>query len=339
MERAPDAARARNLPMIPGRKAGLPRVYGDTPTFLGVPRVDLRSPPSPPPDAIVVGVPWEGAVTWGSFTGCELAPRTIRHAAARYGGFLPEYDLDLLEHLRLADAGDVAVDPNSPAETMARVFEAMALVYRQGSIPVSLGGDHSFTPQVIRALAANRPGRVGVIHFDAHLDNAKGFGDDLLARCSPLHHVAQLPGVRTRSIVHLAIRGPRNSPAQLEYAREMGATVFTIRDIRRRGMDAVVEDAIRIAREGTERLYVTVCSDCIDAAFNPGGPPDFDGLFAGELFSALYRLGEEGFDGLDFVEVYPTQDPNAFSSHLAAWALIHGLAGLAARRRAAGRAG
>jgi agmatinase len=331
--RVDEEARPRELPMVPGRKAALPRVYGDTPTFLGVPQLDLRSPPAEPPDVVFVGVPWEGTVTWGSFSGCELAPRTIRHASARYGGFLPDYDIDVFDHLRLADAGDVAVDPNSPERTMESVFASMQRVYGLGSIPVSLGGDHSFTPQVIRALGSSRSGKIGVIHFDAHLDNAKSFGDAPMPRCSPLHHTAQLPSVRTRSIVQVAIRGPRNSPAQLQYAREMGATVFTIREIRKRGMDAVVEDAIRIAREGTERLYVTICSDCIDAAFNPGGPADFNGLFASELFGALYRIGEQGFDGLDFVEVYPSQDPQSFSSHLAAWAIIYALAGLAARRR------
>jgi agmatinase len=318
--------------MVPDRKASLPRVYGDTPTFLGVPKLE---PGLAPLDAVVMGVPWEGSVTWGSFSGCELAPRTIRHASARYGGFLPEYEVDIFDHLRIADGGDVAVDPNSTPETMARVHAAMDRIYRAGSIPVVLGGDHSFTPQVIRALAENRPGAIGVVHFDAHLDNAPEFGADPMPRCSPLHHVAQIPQVRTQSIVQIGIRGPRNSPAQLQYAREMGTTIFTIRDIRRRGMEAVVEDAIRIATERTERLYVTICSDCMDAAFNPGGPADFNGLFAHELFDALFRLGRAGFDGIDFVEVYPTQDPTSFSSHLASWALVHALAGLAARKAAA----
>jgi len=324
-----------NIPMVPGRKLALPKVYGDTPTFLGVPNLDSASP-DPGLDAVIVGVPWEGTVTWGSYTGCELAPRSIRHASARYGGFLPEYDINLFDHLRLVDAGDVAVNPNCSKETMKQVFEMMDLVYRQGSIPVVLGGDHSFTPEVIRALSNNRSGSVGVIHLDAHFDNAKGFGTDATPRCSPLHHIYQLPEVRTQSVVHLGIRGPRNSPAQMEYAREMGASVFTIRDIRSRGIDAVVEEAIRIAHERTEQVYVTICSDCIDAAFNPGGPADFNGLFAHEIFSALYRIGEAGFEGLDFVEVYPNQDPHAFSSHLATWAIVHALAGLSARKRGAG---
>lgn len=321
-----------DIPMVFGRKSTLPKVYGDTPTFLGVPKMDLNGLPSGL-DAVVVGVPWEGTITWGTFTGCELAPRTIRHCSARYGGFLPEYEINLFDHLRLGDAGDVTVEPNSPSETMERVAGAMEKIYAAGSIPVVMGGDHSFTPEVIRALTRQREGSVGVIHFDAHFDNAKFFGDDLMPRCAPIHRIAQIPQVRTQSIVHVGIRGPRNSPAQLAYAREMGASIFTIRDIRNQGMETVIEEAIRIARVGTEQVYVTICSDCIDAAFNPGGPADFNGLFAHELFAALYRLGESGIAGLDFVEIYPTQDPNSFSSHLAAWAMIHALAGLAERKR------
>jgi agmatinase len=103
-------------------------------------------------------------------------------------------------------------------------------------------------------------------------------------------------------------------------------------EVRKEGIDAVIDNAIAIARKKTECIYITICSDCIDAAFNPGGPADFNGLFPHELFSALYRLGESGIAGLDYVEVYPNQDPHSFSSHLAAWAIIHTLVGLAARR-------
>jgi guanidinopropionase len=323
---------ASTIPMVPGRKASLPKIYGETPSFLGVevmrPEALIRGY-----DALVTGVPWEGTVTWGSFTGCEMAPRTIRHSSARYGGFLPEYDIDIFDHLRLADLGDVSVNPGSAAETMDNVYAAMCAIYRTGSIPVVLGGDHSFTPQIIRALGDNREGKVGILHFDAHFDNCPEFGEDIFPRCSPLHWIAELPCVRKESIVHLGIRGPRNSPEQYRYARQMGATTFTMKTIRERGIQQVVEEALRIASEGTSQIYVTICSDCLDASINPGGPADYNGLFAHELFSALYTIGEYGIAGIDFVEVYPGQDPNHFSSHLASWSLIHALAGMAARSR------
>src|SRR3989304_4619039 len=197
------------------------------------------------------------------------APRTIRHAAARYGGYLPEYEIDAFDHLRMGDIGDVTVNPNDPEETMAKVFQVSDKIYKNSSIPVFLGGDHSFPPEIVRALGENVDGNIGIIHFDSHMDNAKSFGNDKYPRCGPLHRIAQLEKVRKQSIVQTAIRGPRNSPAQVEYAKEMGAKVFTILDIRSRGMDAVIDAAIGLATTGTSCIYVTICSDCIDAASNP----------------------------------------------------------------------
>ncbi|MBU5635766.1 agmatinase family protein [Geomonas sp. Red69] len=323
---------SKEIPMVPNRKASLPRVYGDTPSFLGVPVIDARNLPAGC-DVIVAGVPWEGTVTWGSFSSCELAPRSIRHASARYGGFLPEYEIDLFDHLQLGDMGDIPVNPNDPAETMANVHKAMLEVYRSQSIPFVLGGDHSFTPEIVRALGEAGEGEIGVIHFDAHLDNAKSFGADMFPRCGPLHRIVQLPRVRKESIVHLGIRGPRNSPAQYEYARSMGARIFTTKEIRERGMVAVTEEAIAIAHQKTKHVFVTICSDCIDAGYNPGGPADFNGLLPTELLPALQTIGCSGIDGLDFVEVYPGQDPQGYSSHLAAWAMIYALSGVAQRKR------
>ena len=323
---------SKDIPMVPNRKASLPKVYGDTPSFLGTPVLHHNFLENGY-DVIFAGVPWEGTVTWGSFSGCELAPRTIRHSSARYGGFLPEYDLDLFDYLKLGDIGDVSVNPNDPEETMKNIFGVMNNIYKNKSIPFVLGGDHSISPEVIKALGENVEGKIGVIHFDAHLDNAKSFGGDAFPRCGPLHRIAQIENVRKESIVHIGIRGPRNSPSQLAYAKDMGARIFNIREIRARSIDSVIEEAITVAREKTRNVYVTICSDCIDAACNPGGPADFNGLFPHELFSALYTLGESGIAGLDYVEVYPNQDPHSFSSHLASWAIIHALAGLASRRQ------
>jgi guanidinopropionase len=318
--------------MIKNRKSLLPNIYGDTPSFLGVPVVSLHNLPKGY-DVIVAGVPWEGAVTWGSFSSCELAPRTIRHAAARYGGFLPEYDIDLFDHMKIADAGDISVCPNSPGDTMTRVFEMANDIYGAGSIPFSLGGDHSFTPAILRALGEHTQGKVGIIHFDAHFDNLESFGNDRFPRCGPIYGLSQIDKVKKTSIVQIGIRGPRNSRAQYDYAKKMGATVFDMRQIREKGLQKVIDEAICIAKQGTERFYLTICSDCVDVAYNAGGPIDFNGLRPDELFQALFRLGEEGPSGLDYVEVYPLSDPRSISSHLAAWAIVHALAGMAAGKK------
>jgi agmatinase len=311
-------------------------VFGDTPSFLGVPVLPQHDI-SAGYDVIVSGVPWEGTVTWGSYSGCELSPRTVRHAAARYGGFLPEYEIDIFDYLRVGDIGDIPVNPMDAQSTMRSVYQAMSHIYQRASVPFTLGGDHSFTPETVRALADNSEGEIGIIHFDAHLDNSPGFGEDGLPRCSPIYRIAQIPKVKATSIAQVGVRGPRNSPAQWAIAKNMGAHVFTIRDIQTRGMDAVMEDVLRIAHAGTKHVFVTICSDCIDAGFNPGGPADFNGLTPRELLPWLFRVGEAGIAGADHVEVYPNQDPHGFSSHLAAWALIYLLAGMASRKKSQSR--
>ncbi len=315
-------------PMVPGRKQAMPCVYGDTPTFLGVPRVKTGCE-FPEADVAVMGVPWEGTITWGSYSGCEMTPKTVRHAAARYGGYLPELDMDIFDHLRIIDVGDVSVEPGDEESTMNSVAERSREIYRNGAIPFIIGGDHSFSPVVVKALAESAGTPVGVVHLDSHLDNVERFGEDRYPRCGPLHNIAMIPEVKKSSIVQFGIRGPRNSRRQMEYARELGATVMTIGEIRSLGIDRSVEKAVSLAYEGTGAVYLTICSDVLDAACNPGGPCDFDGLTPGELFRSLRRLGREGLAGFDFVEVYPLQDRNSASSHLVAWAMINALAGMA----------
>lgn len=323
----------KDTPMIAGRKQLLPCVYGDTPSFLGAPFIKSKKDINNA-DVVIMGVPWEGTITWGSFSGCELAPKAIRHVSARYGGYLPEYNIDLFDYLKLFDAGDVSINPNSPRETMKIIELKAREIYGKGAIPVSLGGDHSFTPEVIKALCRHTSGKVGVIHFDAHLDNMAHYGDDEFPRCGPLYRIAQIQRVKKDSIVHIGIRGPRNAPSQFEFAKKIGAKIFTIQDIRKSGIDAIIKAAIDIAYTNTNAVYITVCSDIIDVAYNPGGPADFDGLTSYELFYALHQLGKRGIAGMDFVEIYPLFDRNNVSAHLAVWAIIHALVGMAINKKA-----
>lgn len=318
--------------MVPGRKNSMPVVYGDTPSFLGCDVIHSEEEISPY-DIIISGVPWEGTITWGTYSGCELAPKTIRHASARYGAFLPEYEVNAMDYLKLADWGDVSVNPNDAQDTMQRVYQRANAIYQHGAIPIFIGGDHSYTPQAIRALGSNKKAKIGVFHFDTHLDNTIEFGKDKYPRCGPFHQIYQLPNVRTDSIVHFGIHGPRNSPSQLDYARETKVTVFTMRQIRQQGFEQILARAIDIVYNSTDAVYVSICSDIVDRAYNPGGPIDFGGLIPDELFDALHILGQKGIAGLDYVEIYPLQDIANVSSHLACWCLIHALVGMALKKR------
>ncbi len=326
-----DAANMHDKPecYVPDKK--YPELYSGTPTFMGVPKIPSKEDLSSY-DVVFMGAPWEGVCTWGGFSGCELAPKVIRNASIRYGGYLPEYDVDVFDHLSAGDYGDAAVDAMNIEKTLAQIGAKAADIIDAGAFPVTFGGDHSIAFPIIEALAKKHGGNIGVIHLDAHMDNMESYGKHKYARCSPLHRVYEIPGIDTRKIVHVGIRGPRNNPKGMQAAREVGATVMSSFEFKEKGIDYAIAKALEVARQGTKAMYVTVCSDVLDVAHNPGGPADPCGLSTYELAKFLRGVGSHGAEGFDFVEIYPPTDPNNVSSHVACWMSLYILSGLVKHR-------
>ena len=315
-------------PMKPIKKYMIPTVYGDVPGF-------LRSPVIRDPEGlkgfgfVVFGVPWEGTLTWGGQTGCELAPRTIRQASARYGGYIPEFDINVLDRIKICDYGDVDVLWGSVDVTFDRTRMKVKQILDSGASPIALGGDHSITYPILAAFGEHSDRKVGVIHFDSHFDNMDEYEGERYARCCPIRRVSELPNVKRDSIVQIGIRGPRNAYAGAKYARESGAKVFTIRDVRERGIERTIEEAIKTAKDGTDLVYMTICIDALDVAYAPGGALDPAGLTSYELLNSVKRIGINGLCGFDIVEIYPPTDHQNATSHLASWVILYTLAGIA----------
>ncbi|WP_027963391.1 agmatinase family protein [Halalkalibacillus halophilus] len=308
---------------------GMDYIYGNTPCFLGGKKVAFDDQEIDLKDVLIYGVPWEGAVTWGDYTGAELGPKVIRLSSARYSGYLPELDeIDVFEHYKLGDLGDVDVVPANVEETMRRIENFSSKVWNTGKFPVAFGGDHGITYPIVKALGEKVDGKVGIIHLDAHYDNMPSHEGDLYARSTPFMRLYEDDNVRNESIVHMGIHGPRNKPETGKYAKEAGATTITSREIRKANdIEAMAEKAYNIASEGTEAVYLSICSDVLDFAFNPAGPVDGNGLTSFELVELVHAFTKKGVKGMDLVEIYPIQDDNDFSSHLASTIILYALAG------------
>jgi len=318
----------KNKPVcyIPGKV--FPEIYSGIPTFLGLPK--LSAPQDlPGNDIIFMGIPFEGICTYGTFSGCELATKSIRNASTRYSGFLPEMNVDVFDYLTGGDYGDVAVHNGNIAETFAFIEKKFGEILDSGAFPVCFGGDHSTCYPLIKTFAKKYDGNIGVIHFDGHMDNLDTYGDEeKYARCSPLHRIYEIDGINPKNIVHMGIRGPRNVPVGPATAREKGATIISSFEIKFNGVVESIRKAIKIAQAGTKAVYVTVCADILDVAHNPGGPPDPCGLSSWEFAVILYELGKAGIKGFDYVEIYPPTDRNNVSSHVEVWMILYLLAGL-----------
>ena len=264
----------------------------------------------------------------GDYTGCELGPKVMRLCSARYSGFLPELDfIDVFEHIKLGDIGDLDVVPADVDETMRRIERFAESLWKTGKFIIGLGGDHGITYPVVKAIT-NLGKRVGIVHFDAHYDNLPSHKGDPFARCSPFKRLYETDGVRNESIIHTGIHGPRNFPQSGRNAKEAGAVTITINDIRAHGnLRELAREIYRQASTDVDCVYLSICSDVLDYAFNPGGPVDPNGLTTYELLTLVYEISKLGVIGMDFVEVYPPQDPTQRSAHLASTVILYALAG------------
>ncbi|MBF4500891.1 agmatinase family protein [Savagea sp. SN6] len=303
-------------------------LYGNTQTMLNAKNIS-KTKEYESVDAIVYGIPWEGAVTWGDYTGCELGPKVMRLCSGRYSGYLPELDhVDVFEHVKLGDAGDISVVPHDVDETMDRITAFSNDLWKTGKFIIGLGGDHGVTFPIVRGLTETGK-KVGIIHLDAHYDNLPSHNGDEYARCSPFARLYEQEGVRNESIIHTGIHGPRNQPLAGRNAKEAGAVTITVNDIKDRtaNLKAYAKEIYELAAQEVDCVYLSICSDVMDYAFNPGGPVDGNGLTSHELLTLVHEFAKLGLIGMDFVEIYPQQDPNQFSAHLVSTVVLYALAG------------
>ena len=311
-------------------------IYSGVPTFLNLPVLENKQDLAQM-DVAVMGVPWEGGCTIGGYSSCTDGPKSIRSASIRYTGYLPDFDLDCFSQLKAGDYGDIAVQNGNYEFTFGEIRKKVGEIYDAGAVPIILGGDHGIAYPTISELAKRHPGKVGVLHFDAHLDNYSNFGDDPYSRCSPFYQLYNDPNMDPTKIVHIGIRGPRNHKEEFNNAQKYGANVILCREIKKNGWEASIKKAIELASKDTEVMYVTICADSLDAAFMPQGPQDMGGLTSCGLRMMVHEAGLAGARAMDFVEIYPDAYSLQPASHVGCWLALYFLNGVAERRKNGGK--
>lgn len=274
-------------------------------------------------DAALLGVP--AFRTSLSPTGAHATPGAIRDALRRFSPTLlgpPAVDLD--EVLRIADAGDID-EPDGPAGE-ASVRAAVAALRERAGLVVALGGDNSLTYAVAQGAAA-----AGLITIDAHFDLRDGVSNG-----SPVRRLVE-DGLDPHRIVQLGIADFANSAAYARRAVELGITVVTIDELRRRGAADVVAEALEIAGGGGSGgpVHLDVDVDVCDRAVAPGCPASVPGGLAAWELRALVRAAasDSRVRSADIAEVDATADtPDGRTVRLAALCVLEMLAGKAVAR-------
>jgi arginase family enzyme len=169
---------------------------------------------------------------------------------------------------------------------------------------------------------------VGLIHFDAHTDTAATLYGQELSHGTPMYRLVEHGHVIPERYVQIGLRGFWPGEAELRWQAERGITSFLMADVRRLGIERVVERAVEVA--GTGPVFLTVDIDVLDPAFAPGtGTPEPGGMTPAELFTACRAVSAQvSLVGADVVEVAPAglADRTALAADRVVREMLSGLA-------------
>jgi arginase len=273
--------------------------------------------------------------------GVDMGPSAIRIAGAAerlcdLGHIVDEtrnIDIPLREEIPAQSEGHARF-LEAIVEACTQLAVETALAVRAGSIPVTLGGDHSLAMGSVAGVAtalAERGERVGLVWLDAHSDihtpqtsasgnvhgmpiaHLLGHGDRQLSSIASV-----VPALQPENVVLVGLRDV--DPPERDHIRDWGVTAFTMRDIDERGIAAVMRDALEIAGRGTAGVHVSLDMDWLDPIDAPGvGTAVRGGATYREAHTAMEIVADrdEHLFALDVVEVNPVLDRHNRTAELA----------------------
>ena len=205
---------------------------------------------------------------------------------------------------------------------------AVADALSRGRLPCVLGGDHSCAGGTWTGVSRGVKGALGLIWIDAHMD----------AHTPRTSHSGRLHGMPLAWLLgedddplyglatgvvepqHVALVGVRSfEPEERARLESLGVRIFYIEEVRDRGLDTVLADALAIARRGTSAFGISVDLDVVSPEEAPGvGTPVPGGVSGEELVRALERIGgHRDLAAVELVEYSPRLDPSGRTARIA----------------------
>ncbi|MCJ8150945.1 MULTISPECIES: agmatinase [Shinella] len=291
--------------------------YAGVPTFLSAPYmpVEADAPDFGNLQVAITGVPMDLGVT--NRPGSRFGPRAMR-AIERIGPYNHVLDCAPVQELRVADIGDVPFQSRYRLELSHDDIEKrFNQIVDAGVIPLAVGGDHSITHPIMKAVGKKQP--VGMIHIDAHCDTGGLFDQTKFHHGGPFRN-AVLDGVLDpKRTIQIGIRG--SSEYLWEFSYDSGMTVIHAEEVTGLGIPAIIEKAKAIVGDGP--TYLSFDIDSLDPSFAPGtGTPEIGGLTTREVLELIRGLKGINLVGGDVVEVAPQYDATTNSAHAGAQVLF-----------------
>lgn len=210
-----------------------------------------------------------------------------------------------------------------------KLYQAILKKVKDGYFPITIGGDHSIA--VASALASAKVHEnIGIIWFDAHTDY-NTFDTTVTGNIHGLP-LAAITGYKNGELRYFhdgniiqpskaVVVGARSiDDWEKDNVKYSGITVFTTEDIKEKGVEAVVEEAFRIAGEKTKGIHISYDLDLLDPEVAPGvSVPEFDGISEEEAMkiNELIMKHLDQVVSYDLVEFNPLRDQDRKTEQIA----------------------
>ncbi len=265
-------------------------------------------------DACFVGVPMD--IGTSNRSGTRHGPRQIRQESVMLRPYNMATRAAPFEAMQVADIGDVPINTFDLKKTVDIITAFHAGILSHGCIPLTMGGDHTLTWPILRAMR-DRHGPVALIHVDAHADISDTMFGEKVAHGTPFRRAWEDGCLINDKVFQIGLRGTGYSPADFDWGRSKGWTVVQAEDCWHKSLTPLMAD-IR-ARIGDAPVYLSYDIDSLDPAFAPGtGTVEIGGLTIWQALEIIRGCAGLNLVGADLVELSPPYDPSGNTALVAA---------------------
>ncbi|AEF44723.1 agmatinase [Serratia sp. AS12] len=293
-----------------------PQSGNEMPRFAGIPTM-MRLPVADDAQGLAaafVGVPLD--IGTSNRSGTRYGPRQIRQESVMLRPYNMGTGAAPFERLQVADLGDIAINPYSLEDSVRRIELAYNGILSHGCVPLTLGGDHTLTLPILRAVAC-RHGPVGLIHVDAHSDTNEEMFGEKLAHGTTFRRAYEEGLLEPQRVVQIGLRGSGYAADDFDWSRRQGFRVVPAEECWYRSLVPLMAEVRQ--QMGGAPVYLSFDIDGLDPAFAPGtGTPEVGGLSVWQGLEIVRGCRGLNLIGADVVEVSPAYDRSGNTALLAA---------------------
>jgi agmatinase len=273
----------------------------------------------------LLGVPYDGQSTLG-YPGSRDAPERVRKCVSWINMRIQDGKVYCLESDQdyevgdrlLVDQGDVKVYPHDVVATFSSTSLSVRKTIENGRVPIVIGGDDCLLFPIARGVHDALPGRVGIVHFDAHLDLMDySEKQGRFSQSSGMRRALELERVSARDCIQVCERH-FNFPTSGQFKRQNDLVHISAREVLRIGPAETVRRILERTR-GADHLFLSFDIDAIDPAYAPGaGAYEPGGISSADAMEMIELLAPH-CAAMAITEVNPSTDHLDQTSMLAAY--------------------